>query len=990
MTAFSSLRDGYKGLAFLVLGSAVLLLANSAVAQTTVSYPNFSTTPGLTLNGSASAPVGDGQVLRLTPTAEYQAGSAWYSTLTGDIQSPVPLAKGFTSAFAFQISNLGIDPGLVQFNLKPGADGIAFLVQNAGTTALGAVGGSIGYTGITNSVAVQFDTWCNPGPEPSYGDTCASGASPTSGDEISVQSCGPNANTADHNALTGPGNVTCTFGRVDLSTLRNPIYISDGQVHNAQITYSPPSSTDGNCSPGSQFGSLFCGSLTVILDGRTVLAVPFSLAYLGLDGNSDAFVGFTGATGAAFEDGDILNWSFTYGSASAVTQPFNASGATTTVFNSNAGNLVQQTIDTSNAGPLTCNTPDGTVDCTGSKNIELSSTNMTVSNPPPVILLAAVANAAVPGDPPFPPFVTGTPWSSALCAGRPGDGGTGALCSLYVNACYGGPANIAQAQASDFYCPYVNTATNQSGFFVLKDTWDPLNPKPTVVPGTTVSLLDFVPTSPVEVWTGSNTPLNPVCTQVAPINGGAAAQCDVSDSATDVYGDQTTTRGTKPKKGWLISLFNVQMLLTTVQAVSGPGCTSPHSPLNDANPADPNFENPLFGQSIYNNGNCLLAFTVNPAQAPNPNTNNFVAAPPASLFYGVGPAPAVGPGPVPGLFEPTLMNPNPYCQGAGLACNAQPWQTGGLHTLSTIFGAKDGSFLLFWAAKDAASILEKSVKLDNTLGDVCPNPENPASPVPEPCYDTTYFTTIVNIDSTPPTVSLTFSPAGGTYALGQAVTASFTCTDPMMGGVASGIASCVASVDGGPATGANPVPLNTATAGAHTVTVKAVDNAGNSTSQVFNYTVLPDADVAIFEQHTSDKVKPGGTLTYLAWALDLSKTSAAEVTVTEQLQLPASGVNLGNVTASVAIVSCTLAGCTAMPPSGGAACTVTGTTISCNIGTLPSLWGWKGALIKTSIPVLATSKVGTAFKLTATVNSPGDPNPGNNSTTDYLSICSPE
>jgi hypothetical protein len=670
-----------------------------------------------------------------------------------------------------------------------------------------------------------------------------------------------------------------------------------------------------------------------------------------------------------------------------VNQTFNTTGPTTSVFSGAQGFLVEQTIDATNAGTLTCNGPDGTVDCTG---VQLNSTNMTVSNPPPVILAAAV-NAAAPAAnaPAFPSFVNGSPWSSALCAGRPGNGGSGDLCSLYVNGCYGGNSGVAVAAASDFYCPFINTSTNTTGYFVLQDTWDPLTPKPTITPGTTVSLLDFVPKSPSETWTGSAVAPNPVCTQVAPVpamngNPAIATQCDVSDSLVDVYGDQTTTRGTKPKKGWLISIFNVQMLLSTVQVVGGTGCSSPHSPLNDANPAHLTFESPTYAQNIWNNGTCLLGFTVNPAQTPNPDTNHFVAAPPKSLFFGVG-APPVAPGGAP-EGDATLTNPNAVCAGAGLNCGAQPWQTGGLKTLSSIFGASDGTFILHYSAKDAGGTSEKSVVLINS--GQCTT--GPIGPVNAPCYSTTYFTTIVNLDSTKPLVSLTFSPAGGTYSVKQPATGIFACTDPPNNGVASGIATCTASVDGGAATSKSPVPLDTTAAGTHKVTVTAVDNAGNTTTQVFYYTVLPDADVAIFEQHTSDKVKPGGALTYLAWALDLSKTNAAEVTVTEQLQLPAAGVQLGNVTASVAIVTCTLSGCSSMPPSGGSNCPVSGTTITCNLGTLPSIWEFKGALIKTSIPVLNSSKVGTAFKIKATVNSPGDPIPGNNTTTDLLTICSPD
>lgn len=966
-----------KRVALLVLWSAVLLLvANAAQAQTTVSYPNFSSTSGLALNPSAAAPVGDGHVLRLTPSQGGLAGSAWYFTGSSDAPVGVPLAGGFTSTFAFQIS---VPAGSAGVNGKPGADGFAFVVQGVGTGALGAGGGYLGYTNIANSVAVQFDTWCNT----DFGDTCAGDQAPTSADEVSVQSCGPNPNTAAHNALSGPGGVTCTFGRFDLTQLKNQILLADGQTHTAQIVYTPPASTDGTCLPG---GGNFCGSIAVTLDGQAILTVPFSIGYLGLHANSDAFVGFTAGTGAAYENHDILNWNFTYNSTSQ-TQAFDTTGPTQSTFNSGENNLVQQTIDATDAGDLTCHNSDGgTAVCGG---VQVTATNTPLSN-----------NSGMPNA--FPPYVTGTPWSSAQCAGRPGNGGTGDLCSLYVNACWGGSSGVGQAAASDFYCPFVDTAANTTGFFVLKDTWDPLSPKPAIAPGTTVSLLDFVPPTATETWSGSAMAPNPVCTQVAPIAGnpGTAAKCDVVDTAIDIYNDQTTTRGTQPKKGWLISLFNVQMLLSTVQVFSNPvntinpplaGCTSPHSPLNNPNPADPGFENPNYAQNIWNNGNCLLGFLVNPAQPPVPDNNNFVAAPPASLFYGPG-APSIAPGGAP-EGDTTITNPNAVCIGTGLSCNAQPWASNpnDRKTLASIFGAPDGTFTLHYQSKDGAGITEKNAVFRPT-GDPCPNPEAPGTTIPAPCYYTNYFTTIVNIDSTFPTVSLTFSPLGGTYAVNQAgVSASFSCNDPMAanGAAASGLASCVASVDGGSATSTSPVALKVGTAGSHKVTVTATDNAGNLTRQDFPYTVLADADVAIFEQHTSDSVKPGGTLTYLAWVLDLSKTNAAEVSVTEQLQLPASGVQLGNITASVAIVSCTLTGCSAMPPSGGASCTVSGTTVNCNnIGTLPSIFGLKGAVIVTKIPVSSSSTPGTSFRLTATASSPNDPNTKNNVTTDTLSVSS--
>jgi hypothetical protein len=184
-----------------------------------------------------------------------------------------------------------------------GADGIAFVVQNdpAGASALGGGGGGIGFLGVTKSVAVQFDTWCNP----EVGDTCvaAASASPTSADQITVESCGTKANTVTH-------GTACEFGTKDLSTLDSPIYLADGNQHTVQIMYKTPPSPGAGCTNTGSPDTAGCGSITVTVDTQKVLYVGFDLASLGLAADSGAFVGFTGATGASFEEQDIVNWSF--------------------------------------------------------------------------------------------------------------------------------------------------------------------------------------------------------------------------------------------------------------------------------------------------------------------------------------------------------------------------------------------------------------------------------------------------------------------------------------------------------------------------------------------------------------------------------------------------------------------------------------------------------------------------------------------------------
>jgi hypothetical protein len=133
--------------------AALWFLAVGASFVTTVSFPDFSDLSDFTLNGSAAAAsTVDGNVLRLTPNSGNQAGSAY-------LTQPIPLTPGssFASSFCFRIGPAA------------GADGLAFVVQSQGATALGSIGGGIGYQGVSPSVAVQFDSYPDVVPEDHLG-----------------------------------------------------------------------------------------------------------------------------------------------------------------------------------------------------------------------------------------------------------------------------------------------------------------------------------------------------------------------------------------------------------------------------------------------------------------------------------------------------------------------------------------------------------------------------------------------------------------------------------------------------------------------------------------------------------------------------------------------------------------------------------------------------------------------------------------------------
>ena len=77
-------------------------------------------------------------------------------------------------------------------------------------------------TGISNSLAIEFNTFLNLGVDPSDSD-------------VSIQNCGgTGANSVDP---------SCRLAVNDLTQLPNPINLSDGNVHTVTITYSGPGTT---------------------------------------------------------------------------------------------------------------------------------------------------------------------------------------------------------------------------------------------------------------------------------------------------------------------------------------------------------------------------------------------------------------------------------------------------------------------------------------------------------------------------------------------------------------------------------------------------------------------------------------------------------------------------------------------------------------------------------------------------------------------------
>ena len=233
--------------------------SNSAVATgvytITIStgnpYVNFSngfSSAGLTFNGSAQL---NGTRLRLTDGGASEAASAFYNT---------PLnVQSFSTDFTFQLTN-------------PNGDGFAFVIQNSATSALGPLGGGLGYgpdtpggtPGIPKSIAVKFDLYSNAGEGANSTGLYTNGASPTTP------------------AVALGGNVN----------------LHSGDPFSVHMTY------DGT-------------TLTMTITDVNVPADTFTTSWAvnipSIVGANNAWAGFTAGTGGSTATQEIVSWAFTSG-----------------------------------------------------------------------------------------------------------------------------------------------------------------------------------------------------------------------------------------------------------------------------------------------------------------------------------------------------------------------------------------------------------------------------------------------------------------------------------------------------------------------------------------------------------------------------------------------------------------------------------------------------------------------------------------------------
>ncbi|KAG2980393.1 hypothetical protein PC118_g11209 [Phytophthora cactorum] len=240
-----------------------------------------------------------GTALRLTGSQSFLTGAAWYPR-------QMNVREGFTTSFSFRATNPSTMCRVmdnVHTNCRSrGGDGFAFVIQNdvQQELALGSGGMSLGYGGLQNALAIEFDTWFNPELLDVYEN------------HISVH-------------VSGKGGVVQPNHTHSLGATSNLPDLTE-DVHTVRITYKPNLDEtmlfDEAFTASTLAGNFFStgawrmgiGLLAIYLDDMNspVLTVPLRIENTLELFHGRAWVGFTGATGAnTWQTLDILSWSFT-------------------------------------------------------------------------------------------------------------------------------------------------------------------------------------------------------------------------------------------------------------------------------------------------------------------------------------------------------------------------------------------------------------------------------------------------------------------------------------------------------------------------------------------------------------------------------------------------------------------------------------------------------------------------------------------------------
>jgi hypothetical protein len=200
-----------------------------------------------------------------------------------------------------------------------------------------------------------------------------------------------------------------------------------------------------------------------------------------------------------------------------------------------------------------------------------------------------------------------------------------------------------------------------------------------------------------------------------------------------------------------------------------------------------------------------------------PGAPSYVPAPIKSLTFGVSPANSL-PNPIsePILGDITLPT-SANCSAIPFTAKSVPNFSPAAQQLSF---SSDGHFLLHYFAQDCAGTQELAFTQDGTGS-----------------WMTNFFTTPVNVDTQKPSVIGLTVPSPGSFKKGTTVYATYTCKDDPSG---AGVVLCGTSFFGTETTYTTNLlktKLDTSSIGTKSVTIYALDGAGNLSSASTPYTV---------------------------------------------------------------------------------------------------------------------------------------------------------
>lgn len=154
----------------------------------------------------------------------------------------------------------------------------------------------------------------------------------------------------------------------------------------------------------------------------------------------------------------------------------------------------------------------------------------------------------------------------------------------------------------------------------------------------------------------------------------------------------------------------------------------------------------------------------------------------------------------------------------------------------------------------------------------------------------------VNIDKTAPVIALTSPAQDAAFVLGEAVPADWSASDALSG---------IASASGTTATGSL---IDTASAGAKSFTVTAIDVAGNAVSVTHGYKVLSPPDLVIAKSHPGAFAQGDAADNYTITVTNIGEVATSgTVTVVDTLPVGLTGTALAGTdwACTLATLTCT-------------------------------------------------------------------------------------